>query len=102
MDKTTILYLCIGIIILYVLFFNVPHTKEKMTNVSEKDQIIIDSVFDYINAHEGTFADYINFLTSIKNTNLNIIDSQVFATFNVLKKRNLLTKQDILSEMKLV
>ena len=101
MNKTTILYLCIGIIILYVLFFNVPHTNEKMTNISDKDQIIIDSVFDYINSHDGTFADYINFLTSIKNTNLNIIDSQVFTTFIALKKRKLFTKEDIISEMKL-
>jgi len=99
MDSFIVILILCAAILLYIFFH---FKKESMTNVSEKDQIIIDSVFDYINAHEGTFADYINFLTSIKNTNLNIIDSQVFATFNALKKRNLLTKQDIMSEMKLV
>jgi hypothetical protein len=100
MDTSTILYLCISAAILLFIFFN--YKKESMTNVSDKDQLIIDAIFDYINDKEGTFADYINFLTSIKNTNLNIIDSQVFATFTALKKRKLLTKEDIVSEMKLV
>lgn len=97
MDTTTILYLCIGAILFYFFF---GYKKESMTNVSEKDQIIVDALFNYITP-ETTFADYLNFLTSIKNINLNIIDNDVFSTIKALKKKNLLKKEDIISEMKL-
>lgn len=97
-DTKIILYLCFGVILLYVLFFR--YKNESMTNVSDKDNVIIDALFKYITP-KTSFADYINFLTSIKNTNLHIIDNQVFSTFIALKKRNLLTKEDIISEMKL-
>jgi hypothetical protein len=98
MDTTTILYLCIGAILFYFIFFG--YKKESMTNVSEKDKIIVDALFNYITP-ETTFADYLNFLSSIKNTNLNIIDNDVFSTIKALKKKNLLKKEDIISEMNL-
>ena len=98
MDNKTIFYLSIGAIILYIFFFG--YKKESMTNISEENQKVVDALFDYITP-ETTFADYINFLTSIKNTNLNIIDSDVFSSFKALKKKDLLKKEDIILEMKL-
>jgi hypothetical protein len=71
-----------------------------MTNISEGDQNVIDRLMGFITV-DTTFGDYINFLSSIKNTNLHIIDNEVFATFKSLKKRNNLTKKEIMNEMKL-
>lgn len=99
MDNKTIFYLSIGAIIFYIFFFG--YKKESMTNISEENQKVVDALFDYITP-ETTFADYINFLTSIKNTNLNIIDNDVFSSIKALKKKGLLKKEDIISEMKLV
>jgi hypothetical protein len=99
MDNKTIFYLSIGAIILYVFFFG--YKKESMTNISEENQKVVDALFDYITP-ETTFSDYIIFLTSIKNTNLNIIDNDVFSSLKALKKKDLLKKEDIISEMKLV
>lgn len=96
MNNTSILILCA---IAFYLYFYV-YTKETMTNVSTRDQNVIDQLFTFITP-ETTFADYINFLTSIQNTNLHIIDDEVFATFKSLKKRNMFTKNDIVTEMKL-
>ena len=93
-----ILLLILGLFTLYYLFYN----QENYTNISDKDQITIDQIYDYINTNpDNTFVDYINFLANIKNTNLDIIDNEVYATFKAAKKRNKFTKQDIIEEMKL-
>ena len=96
MNNTTIFILCA--VAIYFYFF--VYKTESMTNVSPQDQNVIDKLFDFITP-ETTFSDYVNFLSSIKNTNLHIIDNEVFATFKSLKKRKMFTKQDIITEMKL-
>jgi hypothetical protein len=73
-----------------------------MTNILPEQQAVVNLVYDYINATpDSTFVDYINFLTGIKNTNLDIIDNEVFITFKMLQKRNLFSKEDVISAMKL-
>jgi hypothetical protein len=75
---------------------------EAMTNVEPEQQQIIDKIYDYIiNDPDITFVDYINFLSSVKNTNLNIIDNEVFVTFKLLQKKKMFSKDDIISAMKL-
>jgi hypothetical protein len=97
MNNTTI-FICVVAICLGYFFLS---KTESMTNISAQDQNIIDRLFTFITP-ETTFPDYINFLTSVQNTNLHIIDDEVFATFKALKKRNMLTKNDIVNEMKLI
>lgn len=83
----------------YYLFF---YKIETMTNILPEQQAIVNLIYDYIITNpDGTFADYINFLISIKNTNLYIIDNEVFVTFKMLQKRKLFSKDDIISAMKL-
>lgn len=78
------------------------YKSENMTNVSSEQQLIIEKIFTYINNNPNAeFVDYINFLTSIKNTNLNIIDNEVFVTFKMLKKKNMFSIEDIKQAMKL-
>lgn len=97
--NNTIIFVVFAIVI-YLYFF--MYKKESMTNVSIEQQNIIDKLYDFINNHPNAkFSDYINFLSSIKNTNLHIIDNEVFVTFKSLKKRNSFKKQDIIDEMKL-
>lgn len=75
---------------------------EKMTNITDEEQKQINKVYNYVvNNPNSSFADYINYLTSIKNTNLHIIDNEVFVTFKLLQKKNMFSKADIVSAMKL-
>jgi hypothetical protein len=86
------------LVIFYFLFLKT----EGMSNVSPETQLHVDQIYTYImNNPDLTFSDYINFLTSIKNTNLEIIDNEIFVSFKLLHKRNMLSKDDILSSMKL-
>ena len=72
-----------------------------MTNPSDQTSIM-ENVYLYIqNNPDDTFSDYINFLQSIGNINLNLIDNEVFVTFKLLKKRNMFTITDVQSAMKL-
>lgn len=78
------------------------YKSEYMTNVSSDQQSFIDKLYVYITDNPDiTFSDYINFITSIKNTNLNIIDNEVYVTFKLLKKKNMFSKDDIKEAMKL-
>ena len=99
MDNRISFILIIGVVVSFYFMF---YKSEKLTNVSSEDQSIIEKIFMYINNNpESEFVDYINFLTSIKNTNLDIIDNEVFVTFKVLKKKNMFTMDDIKVVMKL-
>lgn len=90
-----IIFICV--ISFYFMFYK----SENLTNVSS-EQSVIEQIFMYINNNPtGEFIDYINFLSSIKNTNLHIIDNEVFVTFKLLKKKNMFTTDDIKSAMKL-
>lgn len=97
--NNTILSIIIIVAFLSLYYF-LFHTKESMTNVSFEQQTI-NNIYIYIsNNPDITFADYINFLISIKNTNLHLIDNQKFLSFKILQKRNLFVKNDIENAMK--
>lgn len=89
------------IIFCLLLVYYILSYKENLSNISNDDNIKIDSILIYLQTTDNSFSQYISFLLSIKNTNLHLIDSDVFSTFKVFKKLNLLTKQSIIDEMKL-
>jgi hypothetical protein len=99
-----LIYVLLGLIIGYALYelTKTNKTKEKITNVdNDKNTVIAKQVYRYfIDKNNMDFVDYINFLTAIKNTNLNIIDLEVFYEFKLLKKNNKLTLDSILNAMK--
>ena len=88
-------YIIFTFVIVLALYWYFTST-ETLENTDSPE---VDLIFNYINSTNGTFADYINYLTSIKNTNLNLIDTIVFATFLSRKKKGKFTKQDIIDEM---
>jgi hypothetical protein len=90
------------IAIMVLVYFLLNNNTEKMTNITDKEQEQINKVYNYVvDNQNSSFADYINYLTSIKNTNLHIIDNEVFVTFKLLQKKNMFSKDDIISAMKL-
>lgn len=94
--------LIVIIVILVSIYYFFFYKTENMTNVEPQQQQVIDQIYNYIvNNTDITLGDYINFLTSIKNTNLSIIDNEVFVTFKLLQKKNMFSKNDIISAMKL-
>ena len=99
-----LIYVLLGLIIGYALYelTKTNKTKEKITNVdNDKNTVTAKQVYRYfIDKNNMDFVDYINFLTAIKNTNLNIIDLEVFYEFKLLKKNNKLTLDSILNAMK--
>lgn len=98
MDNHIIFIIIVCILVFYFMFYK----SEYMTNVSSDQQSFIDKLYVYITDNPDiTFSDYINFITSIKNTNLNIIDNEVYVTFKLLKKKNMFSKDDIKEAMKL-
>jgi hypothetical protein len=98
MHDNTILII-IALVAVYFFFF---YKKETMTNISSEQQKIVDQIYNSIvNNPDITFVDYINLLSSLKNTNLNIIDNEVFVTFKLLQKKKMFSKDDIISAMKL-
>jgi len=98
-DYTTLMYIVIIFIAVYIIFLIINPTIEKIGNVSNEDVEIATQIADYINSTDNDFVNYINFLTSIGNTNLNIISVDVFYEFKILKKQNKLSIQNILREM---
>jgi len=95
------IYVLLGLVVGYALY-ELTKTKEKITNVdNDKNTVIAKQVYRYfVDKNNMDFVDYINFLTAIKNTNLNIIDLEVFYEFKLLKKNNKLTLDSILNAMK--
>jgi hypothetical protein len=96
-----LIYVLLGLVVGYALY-ELTKTKEKITNVdNDKNTVIAKQVYRYfVDKNNMDFVDYINFLTAIKNTNLNIIDLEVFYEFKLLKKNNKLTLDSILNAMK--
>ena len=99
-----LVYVLLGLIIGYALYelTKTNKTKEKITNVdNDKNTVIAKQVYRYfVDKNNMDFVDYINFLTAIKNTNLNIIDLEVFYEFKLLKKKNKLKLDNKLNEIK--
>jgi hypothetical protein len=97
--KFTNTHIIIIVILLfsYFLFFK----KESYENVSPEINTQIDQIYDYIMNNDPTYIDYLNFLINIHNTNILLVNSEVFALFKGAKKRNTFTKEMIIEEMKL-
>lgn len=102
------LYILIGLVLGYIIYtLSKGYRKEGITNVasvssltSNENKEIAKKVYQYFVDHKTVdFVDYINFLTSIKNTNLDIIDLEVFYELKSLKKKGKLTLENILNEM---
>jgi hypothetical protein len=81
--------------IIYYFFTNY----ESFTNLSIQDQDFVSKLFDYINNNDLSYGDYLQYLNSVKNTNLKIIDNEVFVGFKIAKKNKTFTKESISSEM---
>jgi hypothetical protein len=95
MDNNIIL-LGIALIAIYYFFF---YNKEQLTNLTSEQQIFVDGLYDYINNNDLTFDQYIDYLNKVQNTNLKIIDNEVFVGFKLAKKKGIFTKQSIAAEM---
>jgi hypothetical protein len=90
--------LIIGLIFL-IYFFS--YETENMTNLTDNETDKVKQLLNYLQTTDNSFSDYVKYLLSIKNTNLSLIDSEVFSTFKTLKKLKALTVQSIIDEMKL-
>jgi hypothetical protein len=98
-NNTILIVVVVVVVVVYYLFF---YKKETMTNVSSEQQQIIDQIYNsVVNNPDITFVDYIKLLKSLNNTNLDIINNEVFVTFKLLQKKKMFSKDDIVSEMKL-
>jgi hypothetical protein len=99
------MYTILTLISLYALYqmMNTYKIKEKLSNTDrDKNTGVAKQVYKYFMDNNNIdFVDYINFLTSIKNTNLKIIDLEVFYELKSLKKKGKLTLDSVLNEMSL-
>jgi hypothetical protein len=100
-------YLIIALVIIFLVYiFNNYKSfqfKENLENVSPENKLIIDQIYDYFMNDKATkYTAYLDFLISIKNKNLSLINSDVFSNFKFLRKRNELTKNDIAKEMNII
>jgi ABC-type dipeptide/oligopeptide/nickel transport system permease component len=93
----THLLILIAIVFAYFFFFK----KDTFQNVSPEINQQIDQIYDYIMNNDPKYTNYLDFLISIHNTNLELINAEVFSLFKGAKKRNMFTKEMILEEMKL-
>lgn len=88
------------IVVLIYLIMSKGSKKENLDNVSDS---FVDGVYKYIqNADniDNTFENYVTYLINVQNTNLNLINEEVFAGFRYAKKNNIFTKQNIIDELK--
>ena len=92
-----IILVAICLLILYIIS---QYIKQQINNNTYDNNVTL--IYNYIMNHDTkdtNYLDYIEFLKSIKNTNLNVIRQESYHTFNVLKKHNLFTKKSIIDEM---
>lgn len=94
----THIYIAIALVLAYFFLFK----KDKFENVSPEINTQIDQIYDYIMNNDPKYTDYLDFLIEIHNTNLELINAEVFSLFKGAKKRNTFTKEMILEEMKIV
>lgn len=94
----THIYIIIALVLAYFFLFK----KDKFENVSPEINTQIDQIYDYIMNNDAKYTDYLDFLITIRNTNLEIINAEVFSLFKAAKKRNTFTKEMILEEMKII
>lgn len=93
-----IILLCIAFYIIYTTTLSKKETFK--STLSTKDSENAKLILNFFKKSDNyDFVDYINYLTSIKNTNLRIINQETFYEFKTLNKLNKLTLQDIEASM---
>jgi len=102
-NRTVVLILIFILVGGLTIYFTYKQKQsEYLTNISETDQQVIDSLYDfYMNNTATDYITYLNFLENIKNTNMNLVNKDVFLALKILKNNDSLTKDDIIKEMKL-
>ena len=96
--SNTHIFIIIAVAFILYLFI---YKKDRFDNISDKTRNQIDEIYNYILNNDPSYTDYLNYLISIHNTNLHLIDSEVFALFKGSKKRGTFTKEMIIEEMKI-
>lgn len=97
--KLTNTHILIIAALIFAYFF--LFKKDKFENISPEMNDQIDQIYNYIMSNDAKYTDYLDFLIEIRNTNLELINAEVFSLFKAAKKRNTFTKEMILEEMKL-
>lgn len=103
-----IIGIIIGLLAIYFFNYNKKEYIENISenvleNISENDRKILDALFEYFTSNKfSNYFSYLQFLEKIQNTNLEIINEDTFCILKAFQKRNILTKDDILKEMKLM
>lgn len=101
MDNKTVTIIILALCAMVILYYFFGYKKESLTNISREDKAIVDKLFTkFAKNPDMSFDEYADFLESIENTNLNLISNDLLTTFKTLRKRQLLTKEDIASAMK--
>lgn len=95
-NNNTIILICLIILASYFFLF---YKKEELTNLNPKEQAFVDNLYDFIMNNDVSFEEYLKYLNAVKNTNLKIIDNEIFVSFKLAKKKGTFTKQSILDEM---
>lgn len=99
--KNMVIYILIGFIVIYLLYILSNKQKEGITNVDDENNMVIaKKVYKYyMDTKELDFVDYVNYLTSIGNTNLELIELEVFYELKSYKKKGKLTVNSVLNIM---
>ena len=79
---------------------NNTNTVKETKTLLPSDHVIAVKVYEYIKSKDEDFPDYIQFLKSINNTNLKLINAQVFYELKTLKKYKNLNTQNVLDIMR--
>jgi hypothetical protein len=110
-DNNLVIIAIIVLVFLYIVFhvYSTPdfwnRGTENLNNTTEtktllpSDHVIAVKVYEYIKSKDEDFPDYIQFLKNINNTNLKLINVQVFYELKTLKKYKNLNTQSILDIM---
>ena len=99
--KNRTVYILLVLALGYLIYIVMNKKNEGVENVyDEKTNMIAKKVYKYyMDKDNFDFVDYINYLTSIGNTNLELIELEVFYELKSLKKKGTLTLENVLNEM---
>jgi len=98
------------IIVIIIVIFMIYHQynykeQENLTSNGDLSYTVVNSiaikVFHFINKlpDNSQFVDYVNYLNSIDNLNLNLISLEAYYELKTLKKQNKLTVQSVIDIM---
>jgi hypothetical protein len=103
MTQYSIIWFLVIAVLIYIIYniIAVYNKKENFdSTLSQSDMDNAKLIFDFFDKKSDIiYPDYLDYLVSIKNTNLKIINQDTFHDFKALKKINKLTIQDIVNAM---